>query len=168
MAYQKLQVSRAIEVIPSDTIDIPNPSLADIASGTASASAASPNLDRLTDSSGNFETKGVGVGNVVYVLHATGAKQITTVASVDSETQLTLSDEVSFISGDSYRIFHAGENNGCILYIGTVPGGSILRVLTAGGDDITLKGVVAGSYTPVQVLRVFDSDTNVSDIVALW
>jgi hypothetical protein len=166
MAYQKLQVSRAIDVIPSNTIDIPNPSL--VASGAASADAPVGNLNRLTNSSGNFQTKGVGVGNVVYVLYASGAKQITTVASVDSETQLTLSDDVSFLSGDSYKIFHAGQNNGCILYIGSVTGGSVLRVLTAGGDDIILKGVVAGSYTPVQVLRVFSSDTSVSDIVALW
>tara|TARA_R100000951_G_scaffold67616_1_gene57040 strand:+ start:47 stop:553 length:507 start_codon:yes stop_codon:yes gene_type:complete len=168
MAYQKLQVSRAIDVIPSDTIDIPNPSLDDVASGTITTTAPSPNdLDRLTDSSGNFQTKRVSVGDVVYVLHASTTNQITTVASVDSETQLTLSDDVSFISGDSYRIFHAGQNNGCILYIGNITAGSVLRVLTAGGDDITLKGVVSGSYTPVQVLRVF-SDTTVSNIVALW
>jgi len=165
MAYQKLQVSRALQVIPSNTINIPSPA-SEVTSGAASATATSPNLDRLTDSSGNFETKGVSVGDVVYVLHAATANQITTVASVDSETQLTLSDDVSFVSGDSYRIFRAGENNGCILYIGNATS-TTLRVLTAGGDDITLTGVVAGSYTPVQVLRVF-TDSTVSDIVALW
>ncbi len=31
-----------------------------------------------------------------------------------------------------------GPNEGCVLYVGT---GGILRVLTAGGDDITFQGV---------------------------
>jgi len=167
MAYQKLQVSRALEVIPDDSINIPSPS-SKVTSGAATTTETSPNLNRLTNSGGIFESKGVAVGDVVYVLHASGTNQITTVASVDSETQLTLSDDVSFVDGDSYKIFRAGENDGCILYIGTSPIGGVLRVLTAGGDDITLTGVISGSYTPVQVVKVFDSDTNVSDIVALW
>ena len=167
MAYQKLQVSRALEVIPDDSINIPSPS-SKVTSGAATTTETSPNLNRLTNSGGLFESKGVAVGDVVYVLHASGTNQITTVASVDSETQLTLSDNVSFVSGDSYRIFRAGQNNGCILYIGNVPSGGVLRVLTAGGDDITLKGIVQGSYTPVQVVRVFASDTNATDIIALW
>jgi hypothetical protein len=56
-------------------------------------------------------------------------------------------------------------NNGCVLYVGT---GGILRVLTAGGDDITFQNVPNGSFIPVQVVRVFDSTTTALNIVALW
>ena len=87
MAYQKLQVSRAAAVTPSDTVNIP--SLA----------------------------------------------SVTTV------------------------------NNGCVLYIG---GAGDLRVLTAGGDDVTFTGVLAGTFLPVQVVRVFNSTTTATNLLALW
>lgn len=56
-------------------------------------------------------------------------------------------------------------NNGCVLYVGT---GGILRVLTAGGDDVTFQGVPNGTFIPVQVVRVFATTTTANNIVALW
>lgn len=58
-----------------------------------------------------------------------------------------------------------GAVEGCVLYVGT---GGILRVLTAGGDDIIFRNVPNGTFIPVQVIRVFASTTNATDIVALW
>jgi hypothetical protein len=58
-----------------------------------------------------------------------------------------------------------GEVEGCVLYVGT---GGILRVLTAGGDDITFQNVPNGTFIPVQVVRVFDTTTTALNIVALW
>ena len=58
-----------------------------------------------------------------------------------------------------------GQVEGCVLYVGT---GGILRVLTAGGDDITFQGVPNGTFIPVQVVRVFESTTTALNIVALW
>jgi hypothetical protein len=58
-----------------------------------------------------------------------------------------------------------GENNGCVLYVGT---GGILRVLTVGGDDVTFTNVPNGSFIPVQVIRVFASTTSATNIIALW
>lgn len=58
-----------------------------------------------------------------------------------------------------------GQVEGCVLYVGT---GGILRVLTAGGDDITFQNVPNGTFIPVQVVRVFDSTTTALNIVALW
>lgn len=58
-----------------------------------------------------------------------------------------------------------GEVEGCVLYVGT---GGILRVLTAGGDDITLQNVANGTFIPIQVIRVFSSITTANNIVALW
>jgi hypothetical protein len=51
------------------------------------------------------------------------------------------------------------------LYVGT---GGTLRVLTAGGNDITLVNVADGTFIPIQVIRVFSSTTDAADIVALW
>ena len=53
----------------------------------------------------------------------------------------------------------------CVLYSGS---GGIIRVLTAGGDDVTFNGVLAGSFLPVQVTRVFSTNTTATNIVALW
>lgn len=88
MAYQKLQVSRASTVTPSDTVNIPS------------------------------------------------------------------------LSNENGR-----GNNGCVLYVGSA---GDLRVLTAGGDDVVFAGIAAGTFLPVQVLRVFSTNTTASSIVALW
>ena len=88
MSYQKLQISRAAAVTPSDTADIPSVSTQD------------------------------GVGN-----------------------------------------------NGCVLYVG---GFGDVRVLTAGGDDVTFVGINGGTFVPVQVLKVFATSTTATSIVAMW
>tara|TARA_R110000772_G_scaffold159796_1_gene270956 strand:+ start:123 stop:389 length:267 start_codon:yes stop_codon:yes gene_type:complete len=56
-------------------------------------------------------------------------------------------------------------NNGCTLYVGT---GGNLRVLTAGGDDVLFTSLPTGSFLPVNVLKVFSTNTTASDILALW
>ena len=53
----------------------------------------------------------------------------------------------------------------CVLYTGT---GGTIRVLTAGGDDVTLTSVPAGVVLPLQIVRVFSSTTNATGMVALW
>ena len=55
-------------------------------------------------------------------------------------------------------------NNGCVLYVGTA---GDINVTTAGGDDITFTGVLAGSFIPVQVLKVWATGSP-TNIVALW
>lgn len=53
----------------------------------------------------------------------------------------------------------------CVLYIG---GAGNIRVLTAGGDDVVFTGVLAGTFLPIQVVRVFSTNTTATNIVALW
>lgn len=60
---------------------------------------------------------------------------------------------------------NAGDNQGCVLYVGTE--GS-LKVKTVSGDEVTFVGIQAGSFLPIQVLRVFATGTNASNIIALW
>ena len=56
-------------------------------------------------------------------------------------------------------------NNGCVLYIG---GAGTLKVTTVGGDEITFSGVLAGTFFPVQVTRVWATGTSATNIIALW
>ena len=56
-------------------------------------------------------------------------------------------------------------NNGCVLYIG---GAGNIKVTTAGGDTVTFTGVLAGSFFPVQVLRLWSTGTTATSVIALW
>ena len=56
-------------------------------------------------------------------------------------------------------------NNGCVLYVGIA---GDLRVLTAGGDDIVFEAFPAGTFLPVNVVKVFLTGTGASGIIALW
>jgi hypothetical protein len=40
--------------------------------------------------------------------------------------------------------------------------------MTAGGDDVVFYGVLAGSFLPIQVTRVFSTNTSATNIIALW
>ena len=53
----------------------------------------------------------------------------------------------------------------CVLYVGV---GGNLRVMTAGGDDVVFVNVPSGSFLPVQVIIVYESDTLAEEILALW
>lgn len=59
----------------------------------------------------------------------------------------------------------AAKADPCVIYTGS---GGIIRVLTAGGDDITLNAVPAGVVLPIQVIRVFAEGTTATGIIALW
>lgn len=75
---------------------------------------------------------------------------------------VTPSDTVNipFVGGDT-----ATNNWPCVLYVG---GTGNIRVMTAGGDDVVFSGVPAGTFLPVQVIRVYSTNTTATNIVALW
>ena len=153
MAYQKLQAGRALAVINSNSVNIPNvggPSQSGTTDGTV------PN--KLVDSTASFTSNLQG-----YIVYNTTDNTAATVLSVDSDTVLTLSADI-MVSGENYTLY-ADDNNGCVLYAGS--GGNI-RVLTVGNDDITFVVVVPGAFIPVQVKRVFASGTGPTDIIAMW
>lgn len=60
---------------------------------------------------------------------------------------------------------NGGTNNGCVLYVG---GAGNVKVLTIGGDEVTLFSAQAGLVIPVKVLKVFATGTTATNIVALW
>jgi hypothetical protein len=158
MAYQKLQVSRALQVIKSDNANIPFPAV--VTSGTGVA----PIPNELEDSStGAFITRNVQVGDVVY---NTTTNLSATVIKVIGEENLTLNANIFTGAVDGYIIYSQNtKNEGCVLYVGT---GGNLHVLTQGGDDVVFANVVGGTFLPVQILNVFESGTAASNIVALW
>ena len=157
MAYQKLQVERALKVIPSDTINIPNVA-GPVLSGTTSQAA--PVATTLIDDTQDFTAIQGLVGSIVYL---TGGAA--TVTAVVNSSTITLSDSAANTgSTESYTIY-ADNNNGCVLQSGLA---GAIRVLTIGGDDVTFS-VVAGAFVPVQVKRVLSSGTmSPNDIIALW
>jgi hypothetical protein len=59
-----------------------------------------------------------------------------------------------------------GDNNvGCVLYVG---GPGTLTVTTYGGDTVTFSGVLAGTFIPINVVKVWAAGTSATNIIALW
>ena len=157
MAYQKLQASRAIAVTTSDTVNIPNPAMLIISSTTTGASAG-----KLIDAAGDFVNKGVKVGDIIYT-----TATATTVTAVDSATQLSV--DTAIPTTTAYKLFSSDtKSNGCVLYVGDVSGGANLEIVTMGGDTVVLENLLAGSFIPIQTLRVGKTNTTAAKILALW
>ena len=145
MARSFIQPSRAIIVIPSDTINIPNP-----AAMSHSSTNSAATINELEDSSARFATgQAVHIGDIVYNDTTLG---IATVVSIDSDTVLTLSANIfpPPTVGEAYRIFRKDQNLGCLLYVGRA-GHAILT--TAGGDTVPLQSLPAGFNDSLQVVR---------------
>lgn len=153
MAYQKLQVERALKVIPSNTINIPN-----VAGPTASGTTDGATANKLVDSTASFTSNLLG-----YIVYNTTDSTVATVTAVDDAGTLSLSADI-MDSGEDYTLY-ADDNTGCVLYSGA---GGDIKVLTAGNDEVTFNGTVAGSFIPVQVKRVFATPAPPAGIIALW
>jgi hypothetical protein len=154
--YQKLQVGRALSVVKSDTIEIPNPAVESI-----SSAATGTTSNELVDSAGDFVNKNIKVGDIVY---NTTDSTVATVSAIDSATVLSISADI-MASGETYRIFRPDANQGCVLYVG---GAGDIKVETVGGDEVVFSAVLAGSFIPVQVVKLFSTSTTATNVVALW
>jgi len=167
MPTQKLQPSRAIQVIPSNNANIPTPNL--LVTGTATSAVT----NQLVDSTANFivtTTTGVqyavNTGDIVY---NGSTDQIATIVQVIDANTLLLNVDIMG-SGDSYSIYQEGpqtglNNQGAVLYIG---GAGNIRVTTSGNDIITFAGIQAGTFFPVNVVKVWSAGTDCTEIIALW
>ena len=164
------QPIKAIDVIKSDTINIPQPG--SYITGTNSAS----NGATITDSSANFlgvsnagntgYSNKVAVGDVLYT-----SGSIVTVTAVIDDNNLTVSPSVT--GGATYALYKSNGgaqtqpvvgHEGYSLYVGVA--GNLSVVPAASTDTVVLKGVAAGSFIPLQVVRV-NAATTASDILAL-
>lgn len=158
MAYQKLQVSVALKVIPSDYINIPNPS-------EVNASGRTDGSTGLSDSTATFTDGSIQVGNIVYDTRFTTVARVT---GITSDTVLTLDDgngvAVNLAAGADYVIYK-DTNKACVLYVGV--SGNLGVNMANNGNQITFTDAPQG-YQPIQVNRVYASITSATDIIALW
>jgi hypothetical protein len=156
MAYQKLQTSTALNIVSTNNAEIPYPNI--VETGTATSLVA----NQLVDSAATFVANNVQVGDVVY---NTVSLQAATVVSVINQTTVLLNANIFTVLGEAYTIYVQNEKNPSVLYIGT---GGNLRVITAGGQDVTFNGILGGTFLPVQVLKVFQTGTTATNLIALW
>jgi len=154
------QPVKAIDVIPSDSINIPQP-------GSVVDGSSSTNGTTLTDASATFIADSISGGDVVYTNN-----EIHEILSVDDEITMTLKTAVAAPPGYPYKIYkgNGGDltagNDGYSLFVGTGGDLSVSPVGT-GQDVVILKNVADNSYVPLQVQRVLSSNTTASDILAL-
>ena len=150
----------AIDVIPNDDINIPQPGA--LVSGTSTGSGTT-----LTDASAKFlnsSTNELGyniTGGDVVRISGTEAE----ILSVDSDTQLTL--KTSLTAGN-YEIFKGNSaktsSDGYSLYVGT---SGDVEVVTVKGTQVVVRNVKEGEQLDLQVVRVLASNTSASNITAL-
>lgn len=161
MKFLKTHYGRAINVIPSDTVNIPNPAGLGTTGVTDDTAA-----DKLVDSTANFTTNLLGA-----IVVNTTDNTIANVIGFTNNSELLLDADIFTSIGEGYAIYNSDNNQGCAIYIPkTTPGN--LTVLTVGGDIITFTGCGDGngsSILPVNVLKVFSTGTGISEqLIALW
>lgn len=160
MSITKIRVSRCLRLVPSDTIPIPKISSL-VVSGSASATTAS----KLVDSTKDFITLGVKVGNIIY---NTTDFTAATVTAVDSATTLSISADI-IVSTEGYTIY-AEASEGGVFMVGQHGGGSTgsIKILTMGNDTVTIDGVTSGQVIPIDIKKVFSTGTTVLSVYAMW
>lgn len=70
--------------------------------------------------------------------------------------------------GDAAAVTTSDTNNfatASVIFVGTA--GNV-RVLTAQGSDVTFTGVLGGSVLPVQVIRVYATNTTATGLVRVF
>lgn len=164
------QPTKAITVIPSDTINIPEPGSyftgGNTGSGTTLTTAGAKFLGTPNPGNTGYSNR-VAAGDVIYQ-----GTTIVTVVSVDSDTQLTVSATLTG-GGATYEIYRGNGgsqtqlragNEGFSLFVGTA--GDLAVIPASSTDTVVLKNVPDSSFIPLQVARVVAA-TTASDIVAL-
>lgn len=180
----KNQPIKAVEVRKSNTLNIPQPG--SYISGTNQAGGLGG--PTITDSNANFlgvsnpgntgVSNKVNVGDIVYINDVLGNPTLGQVTAIVSNTEITTN---ALASGTSaYKIYRSnGKYNGALtaqgltgmegysLYVGGAGSGNLSVVPAASEETVVLKGVTAGSFIPLQVVRVNSTGTDVTDILAL-
>ena len=176
MAYQKLQAGKAWSVYPSDNTNIPNIGIDGPQGATDATGGANKQLIDSTrtlddtqyisnpDGSGNrtkFTLCGLKIGMII-VNTSDGTQS--TLVQVVNDTTLLLTDAIFAAQPKNYAIY-GGVQEGAVLYIG---GAGNIKVTTVAGDIVTFNGVLGGSFFPVNILKVFNTGTTATNIIALW
>lgn len=225
MKFLKTHYGRAIDVIPSDTVNIPNPAGKGL-TGTATETVSPTPIVltsgplvvgvtyQITDyqATDDFTNVGASVNATGAIFAATGdtptdwtnGSELTDVSSligaylVDSnanfttnllgsivvnDTEGTLANVIGFVNSTTlllddaifevnqdYSIYNSANNEGCSIYISAQLPNNI-TVLTVGGDVVTFVNcgdTHASTILPVNVLKVFNTNTELLSLAALW
>jgi hypothetical protein len=172
MAYQKLNnCSRMLSITQSNTENIPNPARPKT---SISVTGATIVVSGGAVKSVTLATNGAGytaLGSLGFSITGSLGTSATLAPYIapDSSIGITVTaggsgyTDGTYISGSTYTLATTGSgttsNNAiptqpCQLYINCTTGG-IMKITTAGGDDINV-GISAGSYIfPVHVIRVW-------------
>ena len=154
MQADKTQYSSAIEIITSDTVNIPDPAMF---AGTGVNSEVVENALQIATAKFNITLLG---GTVYNRTNGTCAN----ITAVINEKFLMLSEDIFNDSGQVYEVYQPTRNEGFAVYIGE---GSALNVLTMSGQTVTFSNVVQGTILPVNVVRVFSTGTAAVKLIAL-
>ena len=162
MAYQRLQVSEGLAVIPSDTVPIPDPAT-EVISGTADFSVAGT----LTDVGTTFLSAGIQTNAIVYNITAGIAYFVT---AVTDDLNLALSPSSAGSAADEYVIYNAATK-AATLYIGTT--GDLVVEMASERDSqatpsLTFYNVPSSAFLPILVTKVGISSSPNMNIIALW
>jgi len=171
MAYQRLQPSRALPIIPTDDLLLPGGPGSKVTQ-KASVTSVSPFelIDNLTEIPFHSIIK---AGDTVYNLTAgLGARVIgvpidnTPILPNPPESfTLTLSEDIFTVIGEKYAVYSVVDGGGAVLWVST--GGSIAGA-TAGGDYIVLNNVPDGSLLPILMSVINQTGTTATGIYGLW
>tara|TARA_R100000655_G_scaffold166_1_gene825 strand:+ start:6446 stop:6955 length:510 start_codon:yes stop_codon:yes gene_type:complete len=164
------QPTQAITVVPSNTINIPEPDA--YITGTNSAVTGTT----ITDASANFlgvnnpgntgYSNKVAIGDVVYVNNF-GVITIVTVTAITNNTNIVVSGSVT--GSRPYQIYRSNagpsDREGFSLFVGGA--GNISVVPASSNQVVTLENIPDSSFIPLQVIRVNSTATTATKIIAL-
>lgn len=172
------QPTQALNVVPSDTINIPEPDA--YITGTKNSTGTT-----ITDPSAKFlgttnpaatgYANRVSIGDVVYVNDTAtpgSAVTIVTVASVTDDNNLVVSATVP--NGvKTYEIYRSNGDfknvsEGFSLFVGDGGANNNIAVVPACSDQVVLlENIPDSSFIPLQVKRVNSTGTTATKIIAL-
>ena len=171
MSYQKLQTRQGLLIIPSDVVEIPDPSTL-VLSGQADFSTPGT----LTDVGTTFLSDGIQQGAIVY---NTTDKVAYYVEDVTDDLNLQITSIAGGGAAANYVIYNAATI-GCTLFVGNEGAGAknadvnVKMAVDKGQipveyfQKINYKNVEVGKFMSIQVVQVFATDTTATDIIGMW
>ena len=149
----------AFNIFSSDTATIPNPQNI---LGTGNSDGATVAANKLIDNTVNFIKLGVQVGATVYNLQAGTASNVTVV----SENELTLDEDIFTVVNQFYGVANNSVISGAdAIWTGT---GGDINGLTKQGLGVLIPSVPANTILPISFLKVYETDTTASGMLALF
>ena len=167
------QPTQALNIVPSDTINIPEPDayITGTSNSVTGTTITDLNADFLgVNNPGNTGySNRVAIGDVVYVIDGP-AITIVTVTAVTNNTTIVVSASVT--GTKPYEIYRSNagpsDSEGFSLFVGDGGTAANIAVVPASSDQVVLlENIPDSSFIPLQVKRVNSTGTTATKIIAL-